>query len=59
MKRGLTLIEVIIAILVLTVGALGLAASSAAIARMVSLNKARERAEITARHQVELARAAE
>ena len=43
-RRGLTLIEVMIAILVFAIGALGLAATSAAILRQMTASAKRSRA---------------
>jgi prepilin-type N-terminal cleavage/methylation domain-containing protein len=43
-RRGLTLIEVMIAILVFAIGALGLAATSAAIVRQMAASAKRSRA---------------
>lgn len=54
---GLTLIEVIVAMLVFTIGGLGLAAGSATIARQISANTVRARAAATARSRAEFAHA--
>ena len=43
-RRGLTLVEVMIAILVFAIGALGLAATSAAILRQMASSAQRSRA---------------
>ncbi len=48
-RAGLTLIEVIVAMLLFTIGALGMAASSAAITRQMTLSILRSRAASTAR----------
>src|SRR5688572_5733853 len=55
--RGVTLIEVVIAILVFAVAGLGLAASSAAIARQISSNTLRARSVAIARARAETAAA--
>jgi len=55
--RGVTLIEVVIAILVFAVAGLGLAASSAAIARQISSNTLRARSVTIARWRAETAAA--
>jgi prepilin-type N-terminal cleavage/methylation domain-containing protein len=52
-RRGLTLIELLIAMLVFAVGALGLAASSASLAREVAWNADRFRAAALARSRIE------
>jgi type IV pilus assembly protein PilV len=44
LRRGLTLVEVMIAILVFAIGALGLAATSAAILRQMAASARRSRA---------------
>lgn len=54
-RRGLTLIEVIVAILLFSVGALGMAAASAAITRQMTLNLLRSRAASIARARDETA----
>lgn len=54
-RAGLTLVEVVIAILVFAIGGLGLAASSAAIARQISSNTLRARAASIARTRSESA----
>jgi len=46
---GLTLIEVIVAMLLFSVGALGLAASSAAISRQMTMSLLRSRSSVIAR----------
>ena len=48
-RHGLTLIEVIVAILLFSVGALGMAAASAAITRQMTLSLLRSRAASIAR----------
>jgi prepilin-type N-terminal cleavage/methylation domain-containing protein len=48
-RTGLTLIEVIVAMLLFSVGALGLAATSAAITRQMTLSLSRSRAASIAR----------
>ena len=54
-RNGLTLIEVIIAMLVFTVGALGLAASSAAVARQLASSQQRSHsAQMAAARQEKL-----
>ena len=58
-RSGLTLVEVVIAILVFAVGGLGLAASSAAIAKQISSNTLRARAASIARSRAESASAAD
>jgi len=59
MRRGLTLVEVLIAILILALGALALTATSIAVARSTSRNSARYRGEIAARDSIERARSRE
>ena len=54
LKAGYTLIEVIVALLVFTVGALALAASSAMIARAMATNALRERGGRVAVSRIEL-----
>ena len=56
-RRGLTLIEVIVAILLFSVGGLGMAAASAAIARQMTLSLLRSRAASIARTRDEQAHA--
>jgi len=56
-RRGLTVIEVIVAMLIFSIGALGLAAGSAAVARQISSNNLRVRAASAARSRAELAHA--
>lgn len=56
-RAGLTLIEVIIAILVFAVGGLGLAAGSAIVARQVGLSTLRSNAVTIARSRAERASA--
>jgi Tfp pilus assembly protein PilV len=53
-RIGYTLVEIIVALLVFTVGALALAASSAVIARTMEANALRERAARVAASRVEL-----
>jgi prepilin-type N-terminal cleavage/methylation domain-containing protein len=48
-RHGLTLIEVIVAMLLFTIGALSMAATSAAISRQMTLSLLRSRAVSTAR----------
>ena len=57
-RRGLTLVEVIVSILLFSTGALGLAATSAFVAREISFNNLRSRASFTARNRSERAIAA-
>ena len=57
-RGGLTLIEVIVAILLFSVGALGMAAASAAITRQMTLSLLRSRAASIARDRDETAHAA-
>ena len=57
-RTGLTLVEVIVAMILFSTGALGLAATSAFIARQVSLNNLRSRASFAARNRSEQAVAA-
>ena len=54
-RNGLTLVEVVIAILVFAVGGLGLAASAATIARQISTSTVRARAVSIARERGEVA----
>ena len=54
-RNGLTLVEVVIAILVFAVGGLGLAASAAAVARQISTSTLRARAVSIARQRGEVA----
>jgi prepilin-type N-terminal cleavage/methylation domain-containing protein len=54
-RRGLTLVEVVIAILVFAIGGLGLAASSAAVAKQISSSTLRARAASIARSRSETA----
>lgn len=56
-RAGLTLIEVIVAMLLFTIGALGMAASSAAITRQMTLSLLRSRAATVARVRDEKAHA--
>jgi prepilin-type N-terminal cleavage/methylation domain-containing protein len=51
--RGLTLIEIVVAMLVFAIGALGLAASSASLARDIAWNSDRHRASSLARARLE------
>jgi prepilin-type N-terminal cleavage/methylation domain-containing protein len=53
-RKGYTLVEVIVGILVFTVGALAVAAGSAVIARSLRLNAARDRAVLRAESQREM-----
>lgn len=52
-RDGLTLVEILIAMLVFAIGALGLAASSASLARQMSWNADRSRASTLARTRIE------
>ena len=54
-RHGLTLIEVIVAMLLFSVGALGMAAASAAITRQMTLSLLRSRAASIARDRDEAA----
>lgn len=54
-RAGLTLIEVIVAILLFTIGSLGLAAASATIARQMAANVMRSRSALAARTRDETA----
>jgi len=56
-RHGLTLIEVIVAMLLFSVGALGMAAASAAITRQMTISLLRSRAAATARTRDEEAHA--
>jgi prepilin-type N-terminal cleavage/methylation domain-containing protein len=56
-NTGYTLIETVVAILVFSVGALALAASSAAIGRSLAANSRREQAARIASNRLELIRA--
>lgn len=56
-RTGLTLIEVIVAMLVFAIGGLGLAAGSASVARQISANTLRARAAATARTRAEFVHA--
>jgi prepilin-type N-terminal cleavage/methylation domain-containing protein len=53
-RHGLTLVEILIAMLVFAIGALGLAVSSASLARQVAWNADRYRASSLARTRMEL-----
>ncbi len=55
MRQGVTLIEVVIAILVFSIGGLGLAASAASIVRQLSANSLRVEAGLIARSRAESA----
>ena len=57
-RKGLTLVEVIVAILLFSAGALGLAATSAFVARQLGFNNLRSRASFAARNRSESAIAA-
>ena len=57
-RHGLTLVEVIVAMLLFSTGALGLAATSAFVARQISFNNLRSLASFAARNRSELAIAA-
>jgi prepilin-type N-terminal cleavage/methylation domain-containing protein len=57
-RPGLTLVEVIVAMLLFSTGALGLAATSAFVAREISFNNLRSRASFAARNRSERAIAA-
>src|ERR1035437_839364 len=52
-RHGLTLVETLIAMLVFAIGALGLAASSASMARQMAWNADRSRASSLARTRIE------
>ena len=54
-RKGLTLVEVIVAMLLFSTGALGLAATSAFVARQLSFNNLRSRASFAARNRSETA----
>lgn len=54
-RTGLTLVEVVIALLVFAIGGLGLAASSAAVAKQIAHNNLRARAAAIARTRAETA----
>ena len=56
-RKGLTLVEVIVAMLVFTVGALGLAAGSAVVARQIASTTLRANAMTIARSRAERASA--
>jgi prepilin-type N-terminal cleavage/methylation domain-containing protein len=56
-RHGLTLIEVIVAMLLFSVGALGMAAASGAISKQMALSLLRSRAAMTARTRDEQAHA--
>jgi len=56
-RNGLTLIEVIVAILLFSIGALGMAAASAAITRQMTMSLMRSRAASIARDRDEAAHA--
>jgi prepilin-type N-terminal cleavage/methylation domain-containing protein len=56
--RGYTLVEVVVALLVFTIGALALAASSAAVARTMRANLLRERAGRIAASRIETIKSA-
>ncbi|MEO5588430.1 MAG: hypothetical protein ABIS03_02500 [Gemmatimonadaceae bacterium] len=53
-RAGLTVVEVVFAILLFSIGGLGLAAGSAAVARQMSLNQLRSRSSSMARSRDEL-----
>ena len=57
-RKGLTLVEVIVAMLLFSTGALVLAATSAFVARQLSFNNLRSRASFAARNRAEDAIAA-
>jgi prepilin-type N-terminal cleavage/methylation domain-containing protein len=57
-RRGYTLVEVVVALLVFTIGALALAASSAVVARTMHINLLRERAGRIAASRIETIRSA-
>jgi prepilin-type N-terminal cleavage/methylation domain-containing protein len=59
MRRGLTLVEVLVAIVVLSIGVVALTATSAAVARAVSTNKARSLRDLERRDSLEIARSLE
>ena len=56
-RHGLTLVEVIVAMLLFSVGALGMAAASGAISKQMTLSLLRSRAAMTARTRDEQAHA--
>lgn len=53
-RAGYTLVEVVVALLIFTVGALALAASSALVAQAMAMNALRERAGRVASSRIEL-----
>jgi prepilin-type N-terminal cleavage/methylation domain-containing protein len=57
-RRGYTLVEVVVALLVFTIGALALAASSAVVARTMRANLLRERAGRIAASRIETIKSA-
>lgn len=57
-QQGFTLVEVVIATVVFTIGGLGLAATSASIARLIAANTLRSNAAEIARARAETAHAA-
>jgi prepilin-type N-terminal cleavage/methylation domain-containing protein len=57
-RRGYTLVEVVVALLVFTIGALALAASSAVVARTMHTNLLRERAGRIAASRIETIKSA-
>jgi len=59
MRRGLSLVEVLVAIVVLSLGAVALTATSAAVAHAVSASKARSARDIARRDSLELTRSVE
>lgn len=59
MRRGFTLVEVIVAVIILTFGALALAGSSAHIAQITARNKSRSSHQILKRDSIEIARSRE
>jgi len=59
MRRGFTLTEVIVAVIILTFGVLALAGSSAHIARITSRNKSRSIQDLVKRDSIELAKSRE
>ncbi len=56
-ERGFTIIEVIVAIIILTVGLLGLVTSSALVTRMIARGQRSNNAAVFAARRLEMARA--
>lgn len=57
-RSGLTLVEILIAVVILGVGLVALAGSSAMVTRMIGLGKTETRAALTASRRVEMLRSA-